>query len=255
MKKQLLLLLTITTFSFALKAQIHTVNIGTTQGPFDSTFVVQTGTTDSIHPGNHPGLGAYSNAEIYICDNATLKYNYPMGTSTNPIFYLGTNARLESYTSFNAAKVYMKANASIECFGGNFTSEEIRRVMPSTLISAGQLFFDSSFTQINFTFNGWPNNQSPCNAATQNNEIASHSSAITVYPNPANDKLYVINVPALKGSTQCYIYDVLGRLLLSQTNPPGSDCQIDCHVLQPGNYHLSLQHEGTILQNVVFTKL
>ncbi len=254
MKKQILLLLAISAFSTLLNAQVHTVNISSTQGFFDSTYVVQANGNDSMHAGNHPGFGGYSNAEIYICDNATLKYNYSMGTSSNPTFYLGNNARLESYTSFNAHRVYMKANSSIECFGGNFLVEELRREPSTTIVSTGYMFFDSSYTQINYTFTGWPNNQSPCSSATANNEILSETSAINVYPNPTQDWLYIRNLPMVKGSSTCYIYDMLGRLVISQLNDSRNETQIDCQALKTGNYHLSVRHDGAVLQNIVFTK-
>ncbi len=255
MKKLFLFFIAISASAISLTAQTTTVNINPAVGPFDSTIVIQAGSTDSFHMGNHPGFGAYSNSEIYICDNATLKYSYSMGTSSNPIFYLGNNARLESYGSFNAAKVYMKANSSIECFGGNFTAEQLRRVAPNTLISTGSLFFDSTFTQINFTFNGWPNNQNPCNAASGNSDVAQHSNNIGFYPNPVLDRLYLSNLPELKGVIHCQVYDIVGRMVSSQIITEGSNLQVDCHSLKTGNYHLSVLHKGIVLQNIVFTKL
>jgi hypothetical protein len=47
-------------------AQTNTVNVGITNGFVDSTYVIQTGTTDSFHNGNHPGAAAFYNGEIYM---------------------------------------------------------------------------------------------------------------------------------------------------------------------------------------------
>jgi hypothetical protein len=188
----------------------------------------------------------------YICDGATLKYNYQMGTSSNPVFYLANNAKLKVYGSFFASKVYMKSNATIECFGGNFTAEQLRRELPTTLISVGSGFFDSTFTQINFTFNGWANNANPCNASTESNTLVKNID-IKVYPNPATNVVTISNLPTNADCT-CMVFDVFGKIIFNSKSTNNNQLKIDCSSWSAGNYYLKIKKQGIELKNTVISK-
>jgi hypothetical protein len=255
MTKNILLTLLFTVASAYLFAQTpHSVNIGPNLGIGDSSIVVQTGTIDSFHIGNHPGFGGYSNGEIYICENATLKYNYTVGTSSNPKFYLAKGAKLIVYGSFIASNAYMKANSSIECIGGNFTAEQLRRELPTILSSAGGSFFDSIQSVLTYTYTGWPNAANPCNiAADVSNQLIQIGT--TVYPNPVNNKLII---KTDNNSNQNYllrVYDITGSIQLQQAAKKMSEnILLDVSKFRAGNYYMELQLEGTAPQIIRFSK-
>jgi hypothetical protein len=230
-----------------IKAQTKTVNINTTVGTWDSTFVIQSGTTDSFYMGNHPQAGGYSNAEIYICENATLKYSYAMGTSSNPVFYMASGATLKVYGSFNASKVFMKPNSTIECIGGNFLAEEMHRQGNTSTVSVGTLFYDSAYTQINFTFNGWPNNANPCATPNASSKVLGQN-IWSVYPNPASNKLHIQLQNALEPNMQLQLIDVLGnKIMYKKISQQANTVTLDVAGLSKGNYYILLQHNNTVV--------
>jgi len=178
--------------SAGLFAQTTTINLGLTTSLYDSTFVIQTGMVDSFHQGNHPGAGPYMNGEIYLCANSTLKYNYSPGTSSYPTFYLEDNAHLIFTQTMMSGLVYLKNGASVT--GNNQVNFiYLKRVSGSTVsnFGAGSTLQDSIFTSVNYTFNGWPNNSSPCQAPTLVQQTSSPKKALRIYPNPTRDQLYV----------------------------------------------------------------
>jgi hypothetical protein len=128
MKKVLAAIFVTMCLQFAT-AQTTTTTVGiTTAGFNDSTFVIQTGSTDSFHQGNHPGAGAYSGAEILICEGATLKYNYPPGTSNVVRFYLDKKAKLIVNAPNSIIEVFMKDSASVDALNQNVYIFPGRRV-------------------------------------------------------------------------------------------------------------------------------
>lgn len=173
-------------------AQTTTVTIGTTTNLYDSTFVIQTGAADSFYQAIHPGAGPYMNGEIYLCANSTLTYNYSPGTSSSPTFYLEENAQLIFTQAMMSGTVYMKNGASVS--GNNqMNFLYIKRVAGSTVsnFGAGSTIQDSVFSTVNYSFTGWPNNSSPCQAPTAVSQAAAARGTLILYPNPAKDRLYL----------------------------------------------------------------
>jgi hypothetical protein len=233
-------------------AQTKTVNIGTTTGSFDSTYVIQTGTTDSFHVGNHPGAGGYSNAEIIVCDNATLKYNYQLGTSSPPTFYLGHNAKVIFYQAF-MARFFMKSGATLDGQNNFVTAEFICKESNCTVWGASAMFYDSTYTAVNYTFTGWPNSVSPCNAATALTPSFTTTKYL-LYPNPAQNNLYIYTPNLTSQEYQAFIYDAYGSLLTNQnTTSFNSQMILPINALSKGTYYLKLYCKGAFVDNFRFS--
>lgn len=212
-------------FSFGLSAQSITVPVAPTAS--DSAFVIHSGVTDSFHVGNHPGAGGYTNARIFICSGGTLKYNFPMSTSSQPTFYLDNGATLIANQDF-FAPIYMKENAIFNA-NGNFAYVFLRRLSTSVYMNLGagsNILMDSIYANINYTFTGWPNNQNPCNLPTALEETV--QTDWTPYPNPVHSSL---EVPKVSGGWWLCTLD--GRVYLT-TNTD----RLDLNALNPGLYLL-----------------
>jgi hypothetical protein len=182
-------LLCIALFASALNAnaQVRTVNIGTSTGLFDSTYVFQSYTTDSVHSGNQPGTGPYMNGDIYVCKGATLKYGFGPGTSSMPTFYLDENARLIFYTNQYDIKIFAKAGASVDANNQDMLLH-IKRESTASLvnINGNSTIYDSVFTTVNYTFSAWPGSANPCNIPAGINNQAPQKLSATVIA----DQLY-----------------------------------------------------------------
>ena len=90
------------------------------------------------------------------------------------------------------------------------------------------------------------------------NEKAGAASAILVYPNPADEMLYVENLP--NGVCNCSIYDVAGRLVkevsLSHAAAAGVGSRAEIHIgaLRKGAYILQLISSDGAMRSVKFQK-
>jgi hypothetical protein len=150
-------------------AQTTTVNIGQSTGMLDSTFVIQSGAPVTLNATNHPGAGPYYNADIYVCQGATLTYDFMLGTSNIATFYLDENATL-IFTTMAAgtmANFYMKNNSSIQLPMGMTLYAYMKRE-PNAQVAGLPISYmsDSVFNTINYTFNGWANPCSPTSIHT-----------------------------------------------------------------------------------------
>lgn len=249
MKKFLLLFLLLQ--PVLMRAQTVTVGINQTGGIYDSTFVIQTGTVDSFHQGNHPGAGPYMNGEIYVCANATLKYNYPPGTSSFPTFYLEENAQVIFYQLMMSGLIYMKNGASVN-LGHQTVYLNFKRVSGSSILNAGagSTLQDSIFTTVNYTFNGWPGNSSPCQAPTA---LAEQKAAeFSLYPNPCTDRLF-LEGPA--GLQRIRVMNATGQILWQEElRSAQSSLAIPVAGLAPGHYVLTMSNEQGQVFARSFTK-
>ena len=242
--KSALILSLILLLQFAVSAQTSTVNVGITGSPFDSTFVVQTGITDSFHAGNHPGAGPYQNGEILLCSHATLKYNYTMGTSSGPTFYLEPYAKLIFYGDMADAKIYMKDSAVVDLMGHNIYIAQVKRLSSAAVVNASPTssYSDSVFATINFTFNLWPGALSPCNNPTALSEYG-ESESLVLYPNPASSILHVNK--NLQGDVELSIFDLAGKKVLNQSIH--SQSAIDISRFPQGVYLFEMKGKNTHL--------
>lgn len=240
--KQFILLFILFVSVFASKAQTTTVNVGVSGIGFDSTYVIQTGLTDSFHAGNHPGAGPYQNGEILLCSHATLKYNYVMGTSSGPTFYLEPYAKLIFYGDLADARIYMKDSAIVDLMGYNVYIAQVKRISTANVLntSASSNYIDSVFTAVNYTFNLWPGAISPCNNPTELNDLEK-SEVLSFYPNPASSFLYLNR--SLEGEFELSIFDMTGKKVLHHTLH--SHSEIDISGFKQGVYFYQLSSKSS----------
>lgn len=203
-------------FSFCIgttQSQNFTINIGPNVGFMDSSFVIQSGTTETYSSANHPGAGPYMNAEIYLCQGSVLNYNYQIGTSNVASFYLEPNATLNMTPQGTIANIYMKSGSTLNVnnSSGYLT---MRREPNVNILNAGSIsyFMDSVFNTINFTFNGWPNNVSPCTISTNTISLEAHNQWINLQ-NPANSSLQLEMVNYTEPITLT-IWNTLGQKVM-----------------------------------------
>ena len=89
-----------------------------------------------------------------------------------------------------------------------------------------------------------------CNTGIKQGSI--NNEHITIYPNPNNGKFSIVTNVTL--NTQCNMYDVNGKLVLSQTISNGK-ADIDASTLSEGVYNVSLLNsEGVVNKRLVITK-
>lgn len=226
-------------------AQTTTVNVGITTMPFDSSYVIQTGQVDSFHAGNHPGAGPYQNGEIVLCANSTLKYNFTMGTSSGPSFYLEPHATLILYGDFADAKIYMKDSAKVLVNGYTIYIAQVKRVASAAVLNASATsnYLDSVFAAVNFTFNSWPGAVSPCSSPTKLINL-NESEDLTFYPNPAST--YIQLNQKLQGNFELEIFDVTGKRVIYQNM--NSTSNVDVSMLANSVYHYLLTSETNRLR-------
>jgi hypothetical protein len=236
MKKLLFFTLPLFLFNFIF-AQTKTINIGATASSFDSTFVIQTGQIDSFYSGNHPGAGPYSNAEIFICANATLKYGFWSGTSSQPTFYLEENARLELHEQGLFCNIYMKNGAIVDGGGfGHYISIKRTATADTTNFGNGSSTNDSVFTSLNYTFSNWPGAVSPCNTLNSNSNLNNSVDKISIYPNPVSDILYVTLTN--QGCNKLKIYNSYGVLINEYNSFDKNELTLNLTTLPKGLYFL-----------------
>lgn len=198
-------------------SQTTSVNISPSTGMFDSTFVVPASTTMSWNSTNHPGAGPYMNAEIYLCTNATLTYDYMIGTSNTATFYLDNNATLifPATASGTIATIYMKNGSTIQMPITNTLYAQMKRET-NALIAGLPISFmsDTVFTTINFNFNGWTN---PCLPSALNqvpSETGNHFRA-----DLQGKQLHCSN--PFTQPISISFYSICGQHLLQQVLEPG----------------------------------
>ncbi len=231
--------------------QTTTVDIKAISNPFDSTYVIQSSTTDSFHNGNHPGAGPYQNGEIYVCEGAILKYNYQMGTSSGPTFFLESKAKLILYGDLVDARIYLKDSAIIDCNGFNlYVIGSIKRVTTASIINQGSSsnYQDSVFTAINYTFTSWPGSLSPC----INNTSIKDNNFITKFnlsPIPANQFLQITGNTNEIASVQ--IKNLLGETIYVQKE---NFENVNIQNLNTGIYFITLINHKNLSQTLKFIK-
>jgi hypothetical protein len=90
-----------------------------------------------------------------------------------------------------------------------------------------------------------------CLAATGIEQVASNKEQISIYPNPSNGS-FVIETNATTKQT-AYIYDVNGKLVLSQTI--NGKTNIDASSLNEGVYNISIiNNEGITNKKLVIVR-
>ncbi|MBP6624415.1 MAG: T9SS type A sorting domain-containing protein [Chitinophagaceae bacterium] len=198
-------------FSFLFSnAQNISVNIGQTTSPFDSTFVISNGTTSTYNSSNHPGAGPYTGAEILLCQGATLSYDYGIGTSNNVTFYMDENSTLifPSTSQGTIAKFYVKNNATFQIPSTITIYAEMKRE-PGAIVAGMpfQYMNDSTFANINFTFNGWAN---PCSPTGTNQIVASKEEIL--FQNPISNQL-IITSNSYRQAVKVSIFNNVGQCI------------------------------------------
>lgn len=201
-----------------MKAQVATVNVGNSIGFLDSTFVIQSGVTDTLNSTKHPGAGSYMNAEIYLCQGSTLYYDFGPGTSNIVSFYLDENATLifPLTASGTIANFYMKNNAAVQIPTGGVLYAYMKRE-PMAQVAGLPISYmsDSVFTDIQFSFIGWAN---PC-LPTQLT-INSINKGVVQFQNPVlTNELFVMNLNPMP--VELNIYNGIGQLLNTYHLIPG----------------------------------
>lgn len=239
--KQLLTFLAITGTFLTVRSQNLIKNFPVS-GMLDSSFVVQTGTIDSFHSGNHPGAGPYSSANILICSGATLKYDYMMGTSNLVSFYLEENATLQFYQEA-FAEIYSKNSSVIDAKGNTLYAYKWRTA-GSNYINMGtnsNTIHDSVFSQIQFQFTGWPGNVSPCAIPSH---LEESETPHWMLKNPVHSYLEI----PWTGSTRTQLFDLSGRLVFSATTRQQN---VDVQAIPSGLYIVKLIQENKQHQQLI----
>ncbi|MBS1771398.1 MAG: T9SS type A sorting domain-containing protein [Bacteroidetes bacterium] len=82
------------------------------------------------------------------------------------------------------------------------------------------------------------------------NNITGQLQAVTAYPNPANDMLYLSGLDAIQGSKQVRITDMAGRLLSTHSFAANEAAGIDVQALGKGMYllHIATEEGNTTLK-------
>lgn len=232
---------------YTSRAQIITTNVGTTSSAFDSSFVVQTSSVDSFSSQTHPGASGYSGGEVLVCQGATLKYNCMWGTSNEPTFYLEKNATMILFQDFSG-KIYMKDGATLNCNNKNAYISVHRVSTAAILNNASTPFYDSVYTQVNYTFSAWPGAASPCNAPSSvADDVKQHQ--IVLYPNPASTYIQVEN-SLLSDSFE--LININGTKVAKGNL--GDSPKIDISKLSRGMYSLLLYRNGKGYSHHTFVK-
>lgn len=78
----------------------------------------------------------------------------------------------------------------------------------------------------------------------------SASTDITIYPNPASDRVYLENKHTDLAILQIEIYNLLGQTVKRMSNIKSRTTEIDIHTLQPGIYYFKIKTD----KNTVVTK-
>lgn len=217
-------------------SQTISATIGTSTSMFDSSFVVQSGITDSFHNGNHPGAGPYMNGEILICEGATLKYNYTPGTSSGVTFYMEANSNLIfTQTTFDVT-IFMKNGCTVNGSGQQHYYR-IKRVSSASVTNTavGSNISDSVFTNVNYLFPAWPGSASPCNLVNSTQEVSGNE-MFGLYPNPVHDILYFTESNTRPKSIR--VYNSLGKMIY-ENNYQQSNF-IDVKAFKTGLYFIKL---------------
>lgn len=77
------------------------------------------------------------------------------------------------------------------------------------------------------------------------NEMNTYSNNITVFPNPANDAIYIKPLAKFSKNSSCYLQDCTGKRMTNLIRMPGkSDIKIQTAHLAEGLYILILQQDG-----------
>lgn len=230
--------------SLWLKAQVATVNVGNSIGFLDSTFVIQSGVTDTLNSTKHPGAGSYMNAEIYVCQGSTLYYDFGPGTSNIVSFYLDENATLifPLTASGTIANFYMKNNAAVQIPTGGVLYAYMKRE-PMAQVAGLPISYmsDSVFTSIQFTFNGWANPCSPTGISIHNNE---HEFVQFQNPLPSNE-IKLRNT--YTKPVDIVFYNSIGQPVFSYHLQPGE--QSIPNQVPHGFLYYKISHESVLLQS------
>lgn len=161
MKKNIFTLIALI-ISLLAHAQNTSVSIGPSTGMLDSTFVIPSGANVQFNASNHPGAGPYMNAEIYLCQGATLEYDFSIGTSNIVTFYMDKHSILNfpPNASGTLANFYMKDSSTLQIQSTSTIYAYMKRE-PNAQVAGMPISYmsDSIFNNIQFTFNGWSN---PC---------------------------------------------------------------------------------------------
>jgi len=80
-----------------------------------------------------------------------------------------------------------------------------------------------------------------------------NDNSVTIYPNPANDKLYITNSRNNTAAATIIIYNVLGQAISISINQNGNGYEADISKLPPGLYNV-LYRQGDMQMTVKFIK-
>jgi len=69
---------------------------------------------------------------------------------------------------------------------------------------------------------------------------------IKLYPNPATDKITLLNLPAAAAEIQITIFNLTGQLVLNQNYKPLQQLELNISALKPGNYLLQIKTNASV---------
>ncbi len=81
-------------------------------------------------------------------------------------------------------------------------------------------------------------------------ELPVAARAVKVYPNPANDRLYIRHLPAQENSGTLRLIDRLGRIVLEQPFFQSPNAELDISSLTDGIYFLEVSSAVEVLNKV-----
>jgi hypothetical protein len=219
--------------TITVNASYHGATMGT-----DSSFYIPTNSTFSFNATNHPGAASYTSTKIVLCEGSILHYDYFWGTSNTPTFYLGKKAKLILVQPNAICDIYMQDSAIVDNNNQNQYSS-IRRKSSASIINTAIVpaNLDSIYATINYTFNGWPGNISPCEPLTTNNFTTTN---LQVYPNPVNTYL---NFTAYNQIKKVDIINTMGKIVLSKNNPSSA---INIQALAAGLYTVKVYEQAAV---------
>ncbi len=155
-------------------------------------------------------------------------------TYTYPSFVhipAGTDIRARAFYDNTVNNPHQPNDPPQNVFGGESTSDEMMVVF--------------------FTYTGYQagDENIVIDPSLSQNEIASDSRKFAIYPNPANDILYLNSFVNNRETLNCSIYDSYGRLVDSKTIKISSGIdknELDTSKLTSGLYHLSIENGGKL---------
>jgi len=103
------------------------------------------------------------------------------------------------------------------------------------------------------TSSGWASVDFTSNPPASVNGTVGSNNAISIYPNPAKDKIVVENKAGFSKDALVEVFDITGKKVIATTTPSGSIVEINVKHLSSGMYMLKLNNDGNA-QTVRFDK-